>query len=321
MEKNKPIHIVFTADENYVRHLGVTLMSLLQTKDAGSFMRISVLGDGLSEKSLNALTVIAGNNNTAISFPKVDFDAYNGLKIGRYLSRATYGKFAIPDIIDDDKVLYLDSDILVRADVSRLWEIDVSGYYTGAVVDSPSDYGPDWHYEHNRKLGVPPDEPYFNAGVMLLNLKKIRRDQLARKAIDFKLQNPDTGYVDQDAFNAVMWGRWLTLHPSWNVQTNMFAMYNDENRRDTLSQEILDSVESPSIVHFTCAIKPWHCEGRWPYKLDFFWPYFEEYYKYVHSLPWKPQKSRMSALKGSLRKHRRKFKQKCKQKIFPRLKN
>lgn len=311
MNKTQSIHVVFTVDENYVRHLGISMLSLLENNNTRSSILISIIGDRLSEKSHDALTGIAHNYNTSISFPEVDFEAFRKLETFGHLSRATYGKLFIPDIIRDDKVLYLDSDILVRSDLSPLWNTDISAYSAGAVVDPPIT-GFDGQSVHNQKLGIPPGESYFNAGVILMNLKNCRQGQMARKAIEFKLHNSGTGYADQDAFNAVLWGKWLPLHPRWNVQSGMFKMYNDKKQRQKLSQEVIEGVLNPAIVHFTDTLKPLHCEGLWPYDLDFFWPYFDEYYKYVNMSPWKSEKNQISALMGIIRKQRRKFKSKLK---------
>jgi lipopolysaccharide biosynthesis glycosyltransferase len=313
MNKVQPIHVVFTVDENFVQGLGVTMISLLETRNVDIPLRISIIGDNLSAKSIDALTGIAEKYNVYISFPSVNFEAFNELETsGPFcsLSRAAYGKLAIPDIINDDKILYLDSDILVRSDVSPLWDIYISEYYVGAVVDPPVNSFDEQYTHHNQKLGIPLGEPYFNAGVMLMNLKKCRQEHFTKKAIEFKLNNPGTGYADQDAFNAIMWGKWFSLHPCWNVIGGMFEMYNDKNQRRKLSQEVLEGVKNPAIVHFTGINKPFTCENSWPYVCEFFWPYFEEYYKYANMSPWKSNKSNMSVLMGTLRKHRRKFKSK-----------
>ena len=113
-----------------------------------------------------------------------------------------------------------------------------------------------------------------------MNLKKWRQDgEIIDKAIEFKIENPDTHCNDQDALNANLWGKWFSLHPRWNVQTYTFRMCYESQLRRKLPKEFIEAVKNPAIVHYTTNTKPWHYECRVPY--------VEEYYKYLAMTPWK----------------------------------
>ena len=307
MNNMEPIYVAFAADENYAQHLGVAMMSLLHNIASDVSVNFTIIGDNLSAKSTSRLKHIASGNNLSIDFPVQDFQNFKDLTVNRHLTRATYARLALPDIIDVDKVLYLDSDIIVRADISKLWEIDISEYYSGSVLDTYVN-GPYGQSRIDPRLGLAAGEDYFNAGVLLLNLKKCRQDNVMKKAISFKLQNPDSTYHDQDGLNAAMHGRWLPLNPCWNVQTSAFRLcYNGKYRRN-LPAETIEAVKNPAIVHFTSVAKPWH--------YGCYWPYVDEYYKYLAFTPWKDYQPTGWTLRGMLKKNRRLFKRRLKSAIL-----
>jgi lipopolysaccharide biosynthesis glycosyltransferase len=307
MSKTEPIHVALAADENFAQHLGVAMMSLLHNINPDVALNITVIGDNLSAESVSRLKQIGVEKNVSITFLEADFDIYSGLIVKRHLSRVTYTSFALPDIFDVDKVLYLDSDILVRADISPLWKTDISEYYLGAVLDT---YVNGLHGESmiDHRLGLAAGENYFNAGILLLNLKKCRQDNVMKKAINFKLQNHDTTYHDQDGLNAVMHGRWFSLNPCWNIQTSAFRLCYYGKHRRNLPQEIIESVRDPAIVHFTSPEKPWHYECSWPY--------VEEYFKYLALTPWKDYQPTGWTFRKMIRKNRRLFKRRLKSAIL-----
>ena len=279
MNETKSIKVVFATDENYVQHLCVSLLSLFHTQSNKMPLHIFVLGDNLSVESVAMITQIAEDHNTSISFPTVNFERFGDLGLKRHQSRVTYATLAIPEIIGVDKVLYLDCDLLVRCDISPLWEIDISKYYLGAVLDTFFS-GLNGKQQLDSRLGMPPGTPYFNAGMLLMNLKKWRQDkEIVDKAIKFKVKNPGTHCNDQDGLNATLWGKWYPFHPRWNVQTYTFRMCYESKLRRMLPEEFIEAVKDPAIVHYTTGIKPWHYACRVPY--------VEEYYKYLAMTPWK----------------------------------
>jgi lipopolysaccharide biosynthesis glycosyltransferase len=304
--KQVPISVAFAADENYVQHMAVTMLSLLHTRKVAFPVHFTVIGDDLSEKSVSALTEIAQSNNASISFPVVDFDVFGDLNVNYHFSRAMYGRLLLPDIIDAIKVLYLDCDILIKADISDLWKIDISEYYAGAVIDPClSGMGGYYIFPPGGRI-ISSCKPYFNSGVLLLNLEKCRQDNLMDQALRFVDENSERlDFPDQDALNVVMQGKWLPLDPCWNVQSAIFDMCYNEKHRGKLLQDFIKAVKNPAIVHYTEAVKPWHYECLLPY--------VEEYYNYLAMTPWYGFKRPNSPNWDSfLRKHRRKFKRRLK---------
>ena len=302
--KQGPINVVFAADDNYVQHMAVTMLSLLHTKKVAVSVNFTVIGDGLSEKSIAILKEISESNHSFISFPVVDFSSWEDLKVNYHFSRAMYGRLLIPDIIAAEKIIYLDCDTVIRSDISDLWNTDIDQYYAGAVIDPPLS-GLDKYYISPGPPIIPWGQPYCNSGVLLLNLTKCRQDNLMAKVFRYVKEHSDRIYFpDQDALNVLMQGKWLHLHPRWNVQSSMFKMCYKRKQRCTVPRDIIEAVKNPAIIHYTEAIKSWHYECLVPY--------VEEYYKYLAMTPWKDYTPKRPPMEGIMKKHRRKFKRRFK---------
>ena len=307
MKKNKidSITVAFAADENYVQHLSVTMVSILQNIKSDVRIHFVVIGDGLSEESISVLTNLTQNYDASIIYPDIEFnffDTFMNSKTAPHIKRATCGRLLLADIFEGDKLLYLDCDILVRGDISALWDIDISEYYAGAVLDPAQK-------DSSRRVGMPPETPYFNSGVLLLNLKKCRQDNVMRNALKFMVENPSKLlFPDQDGLNIAMNNNWFPLHPRWNVQSFMFNIFYNGKLRGKYPSDIIEAVKNPVIVHFTSEDKPWHyrCEN----------PYVEEYYRYLALTPFRGNTPEGRSFRDVIRKNRRMLKRRFKKAIL-----
>lgn len=170
----------------------------------------------------------------------------------RFFTFGTFLRLFLPDVLQDvDKVIYLDCDVCVSADVAYLWNFDLSG-----------------------KAIAADNKTSFNAGVLILDLKKIRSDyQMAKMALGFLNDHPRTKYLDQDALQVVFSGDISMFERKWNVTTPYHSAFSYKS----------------AIFHFTW-IKPWnvYCGGTYA-ELEF-WKYFSktpwgsEFPQFVHAL-------------------------------------
>lgn len=114
-------------------------------------------------------------------------EGFHDLRVGKSASIANYYRLAAACIlpIDINKILYLDSDIIVRRSLHELWDTDVADYALGAVIDYV--WGPGKDY-----VELPPGTKYFNSGVMLINMDYWRRNQLYERGIAFVRNNPES---------------------------------------------------------------------------------------------------------------------------------
>ena len=198
-----------------------------------------------------------------------------------HVSKTSLLKYYIAEALPElDKVLYVDSDVLILHDLNELYQTNIDGKYLAAVKD------PSWFFENAHVLELNLEERgfYFNAGVMLMNLKKIREDNLLAKLEDYTNNNFRT-YMDQDAFNVVV-GNDVAVLPFKDNTMNFFfkhidlptmAKYYGEN------WQTLEEVFAPAtIIHFASSKKPL---GTVVPKTDFFYMLQRLWYKYYRDLP------------------------------------
>ncbi|HEX9061627.1 MAG TPA: glycosyltransferase, partial [Clostridia bacterium] len=198
-------------------------------------------------------------------------------------SSATYFRIFVSELleINIEKVIYLDCDIVVRSDISELWNTDVSRCFLAAVEDCGIEDSGWYAVKLKKKLGMKRKERYFNAGVLVMNLKKLREDNIPEKIREFLVENAEkVEFADQDGLNAILRSKWLPLSREWNQQV---AFCELSYQRKIIWEDMLIAVKDPKIVHYTTSYyittKPWNYMDEHPFK--------KEYYRYLGATPWK----------------------------------
>jgi len=290
----KTIHVVLCTDENYAQHAGVTIVSMVYNSKPDSPITFHIINDDLSQETRSKLQEVIAKYNAEINFIDIDSTVFDHLPVLKHISKATYYRLMIEEILPTsvEKVLYVDVDLIARVDIRKLWDICIEKYHVGAIREIGSD---DKSISLRQTLGIPQKEPYFNAGVLLINLKKWREHAVGRNVLQFVNEKiKDIYFADQDGLNAILWGKWLPIHPRWNVHREALRKYYKWDRND-LSPEFIAAIKYPHIVHFAGPNKPWMGDAV---------PYTEEYYHYLSMTPWKGFRPPCSGLKYFIRKYK-----------------
>lgn len=188
-------------------------------------------------------------------------------------SPATWSRILIPEMLPDvHKLLYLDADMIVLSPLDALWATPLGEHHFAAVANA---FYP-WMGDRARELGLPAGYKYFNAGVLLMNLDAMRKDDAATKLRRYAFDHPRNQYPDQDALNAVYHDSVLHLHPRWNAQTTIFDV--DAEDLPFPRAEALEAREDPAIVHYIGPYKPWHTLCTHPYR--------DAYFDHLDATPW-----------------------------------
>lgn len=248
---NKTYYIACGIDNNYVEHLATMLNSLFKNNALLRF-HIYVLSLNLCEENKNRLQQFVKQNKSEISFIDVDMGLLNSYPIfgEGYLSPATYLRLFIPSLLPQsvEKILYLDADIIVNTNIESLFNTDISDVYLAAVEDAP-----------NESVIIPIDKgmPYFNAGVLLLNLNLLRKTDFLDKALSFIRENKERIFFhDQDVLNALLGNNAKLLPVKWNM-LDCFYSWPPLIQSKKLS-ELRAADKKKCIIHFSGRIKPWH---------------------------------------------------------------
>jgi lipopolysaccharide biosynthesis glycosyltransferase len=264
------LNIVFATDRGYLQHLAVALASLLEKNNG---MNIYVINDDISAADWKKLQKLFAGKDSNLIDAKIDTSQIDNLIINSHVTKATYYRFFMPDLIKENKALYLDVDIVVNQQIDDLYNTEISDTFL-AAVDNMDKYN---HHE----LEMASSAKYFNAGVMLINLKYWRACNVKEKVIEFVDRKAELlPFIDQDGLNSIVNGNWLELHPRYNMHNGiLYSKYSVDTK-------IKEAIDNPVIIHYTGASKPWHFGNNHPHK-NLYWKYLRKT-PYRFALPAKP---------------------------------
>jgi lipopolysaccharide biosynthesis glycosyltransferase len=249
--------LVAGADDQFAMPLTVTLTSALRHLDPARRVVVIVLDGGMSETNLAHATACLGRARPAavIEVVRVEQTRFFHLPTTEAISAATYLRLLVAEVVPDqyERVLYLDSDLVITRDVSELWNIELGGKALWAVPSSDVDR----HYAYFRDtftfLDLPEDPFYFNAGVLLINMPRFREQKVAQRCLEFLAAHSERcPEKDQDGLNAVVIGDWGALPDHWNMQ-----LYG----RWIFSETLKRNPNTPGIIHYLGPDKPWRLGG------------------------------------------------------------
>lgn len=258
-------NIICASDDNYAMPLTVMLKSL--EIHASAPVNIYILDGGISKKSKAKIEKSLINKVNFIDLKDIEFNFKH--KIG--ISKTTYYRILIPSIFDNsfEKILYLDCDMLILVDIYKLWNLELGVNSIAAVPEMDKDA----HFVSSKlglpaykMLGIPPDNLYFNAGVLLINVAKWRDSEYSFQILNYLKNYQD--YVlwhDQDGLNAILWDDWIKLDYRWNVMNRFFEITDIKSSIFT-KETFLEVKNQPYIIHFNQLPKPWESLCTHPYK-------------------------------------------------------
>jgi len=261
------MNIVFASDKGYVEHLAVAMYSLFENNQELP-MDVYVINTDIDRDTWHNLEAIAerfGKNMIDVKIFDQDLD---GLITPHHLTKQTYYRLFIPDKVHVSKALYLDADIAVNDSISELYNINVDDYYL-AAANTPG-------FAIHKDLEMSEGSRYFNAGIMLINVARWRREGLKERVIDIVRRKPwAIQFADQCGLNAAVDGRWKEFHPKFNFQSFFFEVGIDAYSAFFPNGELTAAIHSPVILHYSGASKPWHFGYKHPYR-SLYWKYLRK---------------------------------------------
>ena len=261
---NREIPIFFTIDDGYAPFLAVALNSAIKNANPERKYRAIVLHQDLCETNIAKLQSLQTDNFKIELTPmKANFEALDDRMSNRlrcdYFTLTIYFRLFIPAMFPQyDKGIYIDSDVVLTDDIAKLFDIDIGDNYIGACNDlSIADIPPLVAYTENA-VGVKAKE-YINSGVLLMNLKKLRENDLEGHFLNLlSTYHFDSIAPDQDYLNAMCNGNIYYLDEAWD------AMPNDAKPQ----------LEKTYLIHYNLFSKPWCYDGV-QYEKEF-WEYAED---------------------------------------------
>lgn len=235
--------VALAANERYFPGLYCAIASLLAHATARS-LRIYVLDGGLLDDSRTLLDELAKryHGRVELRYERLTLDRFSGLPLGPGRSLMTYARLVLPDLLPrENRVLFLDADLLVFADVASLCNhVLADGMLLAAVADAEIRSTAQDAPRVAAALGQGPGRGYFNAGVMVMDLRRMRECGFTAKAMDFLAKHGGCcRFHDQSAINFLFIERIEQLPRVWNTPAWMF----DQTRWEARPPE--------RILHFT----------------------------------------------------------------------
>ena len=259
------IPVVFATDTNYVPYCGVAISSLIQNSNPDNMYEVYVLYDSMER--INVIRL----ENLSVEHVRVRcvcvHENIAELKVTEYnhLTIASAYRLVISEILPQyERVLYLDSDIVIIADVAEMYNIDIGNNILGAIKGHYKN--DENHFMYRHIIDVLEIEPtaFFNAGILIINNKEFVNQKVKEKCFKLLSTRKDLIFMDQCALNIACDGRVFYLPEKWNYEWLM--LFEDS--------EDIEIMDNPAIIHYDGIEKPWN----YPNMLlaDVFWKYADE---------------------------------------------
>lgn len=275
-DQSNEICVAYSTDENYLYPTLVSMTSLMQNCNADTFCKFTVLvSPDLSEESQDKIKSVEKH------YPNCNVNVIS--MIGRFedsevmfWSKAMYYRLNLPEILENEKkCIYLDGDTIVRKDLLAMFNLDMTNYYIAGIRDFNCYINSSSN--HHKLLGIPNLNSYVCSGVLIMNLEKMRNDnlnQIFHKIIEENDKKKILKFPDQDTLNKACYGHILTLPFKYGAlaHTGFENSYEKSEYAKWASNKIDwdEGRQDPTILHFT-GDKPWYknysnfCNEWWDY--------------------------------------------------------
>lgn len=264
---NENLVVLYSTDENYARHAATSIYTLLENNTSFKKIKIYIISNNLLQETKNKFLHIANEYNREVGFINLE-DLVEGFEKNNNYPISSYARLLIEDIIEEDKILYIDCDTIILDSVKSMWQIDLQENLVAGVQDTLPSY-------LLTAININENCRYINAGILLINLKKWREENFKQQVYDFlKIKKGNVVHHDQGIINHICNGKIKILEPKYNVMPEII-MYNEKQIKKLYrlqnyysDKELQDAKENPVIIHFISKFynRPWNKKCTHPYK-------------------------------------------------------
>jgi lipopolysaccharide biosynthesis glycosyltransferase len=269
------ISLSFVISDNYSQHLAVVIASILKNAGPKESFVFHVLTTYLSEENQTRLQQFAKDDTRCrVVFHVIDGKAFDAFPLPiEHVSIEMYYRYLLPTLLQDEKrTIYMDVDILVHQSLRELFELDLGDCLIAGVNDFKEETP--GFLDFKEELGMKRDAKYFNSGVLVMDIARLREDGFTQKCMEKTIQHSAIlSWPDQDIINLVMEGRIYELPVRFNC----------------IMPERLPMGDRIVIEHFASfSSKPWCCLPKnttWPIYLRYLrtTPYRDKAWAFIWS--------------------------------------
>ena len=289
LESAVGLTLVTLADERYALPLAVLGRSLTDNLRPGLHANLYIADGGITPETKEHLIASWDAERLSVRFVPPDFGTESALPVWGRLPALTYARVFLQSLLPQEcsKAILLDSDVVVLTDVGRLWDLEIGDQCLLAVQDPAIPFVASRDgLRCYRELGIPAEHQYFNTGVMAIDLNKWKSARVSERVMEFVCQHmADLNNCEQDGLNAVLFDKWGSLDPRWQVQPRLLDRRSSLQRH--LDAETRDQLRAdPWLLHFSGRLKPWLYRGSGQADRIFF--------RYVDRTWWRGWRPRLS---------------------------
>lgn len=256
------LHIAYGIDKNFLLGAGVSISSILIHNKKNNYV-FHIFIDDIPKEELERFSQLALIYNTCIKIHTVNCNRLKRLPTTKNWSIAMYFRFLIGDyfIGSQERVLYLDADIVCQGDITTLSTLDFENKIAAVVTERDKTW---WALRAKNLECIGLEQGYFNSGVLLLNTAEWAKEFVSAKALALLSDNAVISkltYMDQDILNMILWDKVKFINGNYNTQFSI----NYE-----LKEGFLNPVNENTIfIHYVGPTKPWHSWANYPSTLPF----------------------------------------------------
>lgn len=277
------MNILFTLNDAFVPQVATCMCSIFENNKSFEEITVYLIGEKISQSNREKLKEFAETYQRKIYFipinniaDYIDFDFDTNGWSSIILARLFLDKLLPQDI---DRILYLDGDTLVLKDLGEMYDTDLQGKVIGMCPEATVDKG-------RKEFLALGKLPYHNSGILLIDLKKWRDEEIGRKVIEFyRFHEGKLFAPDQDALNGALRDQILTMPITFNY-FNIYDVYPYRTLKELskptefVSQDDFNRFrQAPAIIHYLGEERPWRRGNTHRFK--------KEYLHYLHKTPWK----------------------------------
>ncbi len=248
--------IAFNFDAHYAPHACVVIESLIDAHPAGH-LRLWLLVDPDVPEATRSAIVDQVGCRAAVTFvedDELDVTTLPSSTFGEfaYCGPVTYRRLRIPHVLPADvhRVLYLDVDMFCTGPLDDLFQVHLGEHVIAAVRDPYVRRLCDMEGMPGLADGVVPDPqaPYFNGGMMVIDIGAWLAAEVTDRSLAYiRRYSTQTRFLEQDALNAVLFGKWVQVDKRWN-----------HARTERLESVAGGRLDEARILHMIGPVKPWH---------------------------------------------------------------
>jgi len=285
---SEAVTLVCGSDDNYTVHMAAMLTSVLENWNRARQLKIYIFDGGIgAAKKRRIGKIVEGGKSGHVkaNWIRPDISSFDDLRAVGHVTQATFLRLLVPKYLprEVDKAIYLDCDLIAERNIGILWDnVCLDGVSHAAVQDLYVPYVSDPRgVQLYEERGLSPDTPYFNAGILVMNLEWWREHEVSKRTFDYIRSRSDAiVFNDQDALNYVLAENWKPLDRRWNVPPKVrnYETWDDTPFKETVRSEISLLQRDPYIIHYVGGEKPWM------YGIEV--PWQERYFHYLDESGW-----------------------------------